>query len=333
MTSPLSATLFSDPACPFGYSENPALRVIEWRYGSQIDWRLVLVGLSEDTSRYESHGYTPAAAGAGRRQIPRAARGCRSRSTPKSRLAASSRACRAVIAARREWPGSEWAVFRTLQLANFNTPLLFDDDDQLREVLSVVDGDRRRPHRLADRLARGAGRVRARQGRDAHRRRLADRAPGQGRQQRRRTSATPRRRWCSRAPPTVCGSRPAACRPVEAYDVLVANLDPTLERKAPPEDPAELLEHFQFGLTTQEVAALLTVSNDLPDRAGAERALLGARGRGPRRAPRARRRCAVDGARRPASAGASARSGAAGCLSRRSRTACRTAARRPAGSR
>src|SRR6202034_3481497 len=59
MTSPISATLFSDPACPFGYSENPALRVIEWRYGNQIDWRLVLVGLSEDTSRYEAHGYTP----------------------------------------------------------------------------------------------------------------------------------------------------------------------------------------------------------------------------------------------------------------------------------
>jgi hypothetical protein len=62
---------------------------------------------------------------------------------------------------------------------------------------------------------------------------------------------------------------------VEAYDVLVANLDPTLERKAPPEDPAELLEYFSYGLTTQEVAALLTVSNDLPDRPGAERALLG----------------------------------------------------------
>ena len=39
-----------------------------------------------------------------------------------------------------QWPGSEWAVFRTLQLANFNTPLLFDEDEQLREVLSVVDG-------------------------------------------------------------------------------------------------------------------------------------------------------------------------------------------------
>src|ERR1700733_12494169 len=139
MTSSISATLFSDPACPFGYSENPALRVIEWRYGNQIDWRLVLVGLSEDTSRYASNGYTP---------LRQAQSGIRFRDQwgmpfafkVKPRLAASSRACRAVIAARREWPGSEWAVFRALQIANFTTPLLFDADDQLREVLSGIGG-------------------------------------------------------------------------------------------------------------------------------------------------------------------------------------------------
>ncbi len=139
MTSPLSATLYSDPACPFGYSENPALRVIEWRYGSQIDWRLVLVGLSEDTARYASHGYTPLRQAQGGIRF-REQYGMPFALTVKARLSASSRACRAVIAARREWPGTEWAVFRTLQLANFNTPLLFDDDDQLREVLSVVEG-------------------------------------------------------------------------------------------------------------------------------------------------------------------------------------------------
>ena len=53
---------------------------------------------------------------------------------------------------------------------------------------------------------------------------------------------------------------------LEAYDVLVVNLDPALERKDPPEDPAALLEHFAAGLTTQEVALLMTSSNDLPDR-------------------------------------------------------------------
>ena len=36
----ISATLYNDPACPWAYSEQPALRVLEWRYGDQCsgDW-------------------------------------------------------------------------------------------------------------------------------------------------------------------------------------------------------------------------------------------------------------------------------------------------------
>ena len=63
-------------------------------------------------------------------------------------------------------------------------------------------------------------------------------------------------------------------QPVEAYDVLIANLDPTLERRPPPETPEPLLERFGDGLTTQEVAALLAVGNDAPDRVSAEAALI-----------------------------------------------------------
>ena len=63
-------------------------------------------------------------------------------------------------------------------------------------------------------------------------------------------------------------------QPVEAYDVLIANLDPALRREPAPSTPAPLLERFSDGLTTQEVAALLTVGNDAPDRDGAEAALL-----------------------------------------------------------
>ena len=55
----ISATLYSDPACPWAYSESPALRVIEWRYGDQLDWRLVVIGLTEDASQYVARGYTP----------------------------------------------------------------------------------------------------------------------------------------------------------------------------------------------------------------------------------------------------------------------------------
>ena len=64
-------------------------------------------------------------------------------------------------------------------------------------------------------------------------------------------------------------------QPVEAYDVLVANLDPGLDRRPAPDDPGPLLEaYFDEGLTTQEVAALLASGNDAPDRVAAERALI-----------------------------------------------------------
>ena len=273
MTSPLSATLYSDPACPYGYSENPALRVIEWRYGSQIDWRLVLVGLSETVERYELNGYTPLRMAQGHVRY-RDRWGMPFELTPKARLAASSRACRSVIAARREWPGSEWLVFRTLQLANFNTPLLFDEDDQLREVLSSVDAvDAERIIALID-----SPEVLAEYEADKAETRTAAGSPTELQGKAGNSDGSVRY-----TAPSVVFTRATdglrleagGMQPVEAYDVLVANLDPTLERQAPPEDVAELLEHFSSGLTSQEVAALMTVGNDLPDRPAAERALLG----------------------------------------------------------
>jgi len=278
MTAPISATLFSDPACPFAYSENPALRVIEWRYGAQIDWRLVLVGLSEDTSRYASNGYTPARQALGGVRF-RERYGMPFALDVKSRLSASSRACRAVIAARREWPGSEWAVFRTLQLANFNTPLIFDDDDHLREVLQVVPGvDPEKIVSLID-----DPEVVAEYEHDKELTRTAAGSPTE--LQGKAGNSDGKVRYTA---PSVIFTRATdglrleagGMQTVDAYDVLVANLDPTLERKDPPQDVAELLEHFKLGLTTQEVAALLAGNNELPDRTAAETALLGLVGEG-----------------------------------------------------
>ena len=61
---------------------------------------------------------------------------------------------------------------------------------------------------------------------------------------------------------------------IEAYDVIVANLIPDGERRGVPDDPLELLTAFPAGLTTQEVAQLLTRGNDAPDRVEAEVAML-----------------------------------------------------------
>ncbi len=63
-------------------------------------------------------------------------------------------------------------------------------------------------------------------------------------------------------------------QPLLAYDVLLANLDASLERTPPPDSPMPLLEHFRDGLTTAEVAALLADGPDpVPDLEDARRAL------------------------------------------------------------
>ena len=68
--------------------------------------------------------------------------------------------------------------------------------------------------------------------------------------------------------------------------MLIANLDPTLERHAPPEEPLDALRAFPDGLVTQELAAIMAHNNQLPDRAAAERALIELARRGRRAARR-----------------------------------------------
>lgn len=64
-------------------------------------------------------------------------------------------------------------------------------------------------------------------------------------------------------------------QPLLAYDVLIANLDPSIRRTPPPEGPEPLLARFFDGLTTAEVAALLADGPDpVPDLEATERALV-----------------------------------------------------------
>jgi predicted DsbA family dithiol-disulfide isomerase len=266
----ISATLYSDPACPWAYSENPALRVIEWRYGDQLDWRLVLVGLTEDASQYEARGYTPLRGALGQ-ALFRRRYGMPFSPAPKPRLSATSRACRAVVAARHASPGSEWRVFRAIQLANFTTPLVLDDDDQLADAIRAV------PDVDADAIV---GAIDSPEVVEAYE---ADKLETRGAagsaaelQGKTRISDGPVRFTAPSVAFESNGTRLVAggFQPVEAYDVLVANIDPTLLREPPPDTPEPLLERFPDGVTTQEVAALMTPGNEKPDRAAAEASLL-----------------------------------------------------------
>jgi len=266
----IQATLYSDPACPWAYSESPALRVIDWRYGDQLDWRMVLIGLTEDASHYAERGYTPLRGAVGHAMF-RSRYGMPFSPAPKARLSGTSRACRVVVAARLDHPGIEWRVFRALQLANFTTPLLLDDDEQLVDALRGVPGID--AHAVVARID-DPDVVQAYE-RDKRETRSAAGSAAELQGKTRITDGPVR----FTAPSVVFSENGTSLvaggfQPVEAYDVLVANLDPTLRREPPPETPEPLLERFADGLVTQEVAALMASGNDRPDRAAAEAALL-----------------------------------------------------------
>jgi 2-hydroxychromene-2-carboxylate isomerase len=264
----ISATLYTDPACPWAYSEIPALRVLDWRYGDQLNWRLVVIGLTEDAAQYVARGYTPLRGALGQLRFRRY--GMPFSPEPKSRISATARACRAIVATRL-MGGDEWRVLRGLQLANFTTPLLLDDDQQLAAALRTlpgIDADaivaRLDDPDVSEAYERDRAEARTAAGSPAEFQGKTANSDGQVR---------------FTAPSVVferAGQRLVAggFQPVEAYDILVANLDPTLHRQAVPATPQPLLAHFPDGLTTQEVALLLAEGNDPPNRGTAEQSLL-----------------------------------------------------------
>jgi protein-disulfide isomerase-like protein with CxxC motif len=266
----IEVTLFNDPGCPWGYSESPALAVLRWRYGAQLDWRLVTIGLAESTERYETAGYTPSRMVAGQLMF-RERYGMPFALLPRTRVLATARACRAIVATRLLDPPRELAVLRALQFAWFNTTLLLDEDADLAQALQVVPG----LEVAAIIAALEDPRVSEAYEADKRETREAQGSPTHFQGKARQTDGPVR----YSAPSLVfrLGERrleAGGFQTVEAYDVLIANLDPALQREAPPEDPLAALERFPEGLVTQEVAAIMAKGNDPPDRAGAERALI-----------------------------------------------------------
>lgn len=275
MPDTIATTLYTDPACPWAYSENPALRVLEWRYGPQLDWRLVTIGLTESAEQYIARGYTPLRAARGQTNFRRF--GMPFAPEPKSRVSATARACRAIVAARLAAPGSEWKALRALQLSQFTTSLVLDDDERVAAVVGAATG-------ISAQTILGmldAPEVTEAYQRDRAEARSAERSAAERQGKTANTDGIVRY-TASSVTFERAGVKLVAggFQPIEAYDVLVANLDPAIDRRAAPDDVADVIAAFPHGLTTQEVAAVLTKSNDRVDRAAAELALLDLVGEG-----------------------------------------------------
>lgn len=257
----ITAFHFTDPGCPWAYSWRPAHARLVWRFGDQVEWRLVLIGLSETAEAYEARGYTPARMAAGLRGFQRRF-GMPFTLVVKPRVAGTSRACRAIVAAREIDPALGEAALQALQVMHFTTAGLLDEDDDLRRALARIPGlDAGAVVAGLDDAevvsAYEAGRALARS---------AERSPTHA-QGRHSTSDGPVRYT---APSVIFEHRDGrrievgGFQPFEAYDTALANLDASLERRPPPDDAAQALSVFADALTTAEVAAVLRPS-DLVD--------------------------------------------------------------------
>ena len=256
---------FSDPGCPWAYSARPAHARLRWRFADQLAWRLVVIGLSESAEAYERRGFTPQRAVDGQR-VFRERFGMPFALLAKPRMAGTGRACRAIVAARERAPELAEDALRALQLLQFTTARPLDDEAALREALDAVAGldaelaisrldhpDVEAAYQADRALARSAqGGATEAQGRHS-------------------TSDGPVRFTA----PSLLFRHPdgrsfeaGGFQPFEAYDLALANLDPTLERRSPPQDALTALRAFPEGLTTAEVASLRRPSDlvdaDLP---------------------------------------------------------------------
>jgi protein-disulfide isomerase-like protein with CxxC motif len=266
----IEATLFTDAGCPWAYSANPALRVLEWRFRDQLSWRLVMIGLREKPSDAAVRTYDPERALA-RWKVFESRYGMPFAVEPKPRPAGTGRGCRAVVAAGQLDPGSEWRVFRALQIANFTGSGYLDDVESIREALCRVEGID------ADRIADAIDDPDVVDEFERQRAEARSAAGTPSEAQDKTTVSDGAVRYTAPSVLFMRGDEVAHAggwQPLLSYDTVLANFAPALERVPAPESPEPLLEFFPDGLTTAEVALLLAEGSDpVPDREAAEASL------------------------------------------------------------
>ena len=264
----MRVTHITDPACPWAYSEEPAITALHWRYGDQLQWRSVMIGLRESGADYEAAGYTPERHAGTPARFKRF--GMPFGEMRRPRLSGTGRACRAIVSARMESEHAAYLALRALRFGWMTTNLLMDEDEAIAQTLATVpeldveaimacidtpEVEEAYQHDRAEARS-AAGSAASLQGKTAN-------SDGV---ERYTASSLIFERGDLRM---VAGG----WQPLAAYDVIVANLDPTLRCRPVPGSPTELLEELPYGLTTREVALTMAARNNEPDDAAAADAL------------------------------------------------------------
>jgi predicted DsbA family dithiol-disulfide isomerase len=253
----VAITEFTDPACPWAWSAEPFRRRLQWLYGDALDWEHRMVVLADSGDEYEAKGFTPEKMATAFASIARD-HGMPIDTSPRDRMAATAPACRAVVAARLHAPEAELALLRAFRVRHFAGGHL---DDQ-----ATIDGAAADAGLDAGELGawmrRGEVEQALEQDRAAARnptraaRVLDDKLAGWSGGRRYTCPSYEIVRRSDGLRIAVPGFQPFA-----AYDVVLANLVPAIERRAAPDSVAEVLEWAGEPLATREVAVVCDIDH------------------------------------------------------------------------
>ncbi len=265
---PIAVVHYTDPGCPWAYSAEPFVRALEWRYGDGLTWRTCMVGLAEDPQRYIDAGYTGEQMTQWHIEF-RDRFGMPFATFPRERPAATGLACRLVVSARRQGHDAADAVLRALRFSWFTDPRPHDTLDVLEPIVRAVPGID------ADAVIAGLDDPAVEEAYLADKRRSRTILPPATAQGKTANSDGEERYTAPSLTFEHDGEMLVAAgwQPLAAYDVCIANLDPTLPQRGPA-GPDETLSAFPRGLTTFEVALLNCARNDDPNLVAAEEALI-----------------------------------------------------------
>jgi predicted DsbA family dithiol-disulfide isomerase len=256
----LLVTEYTDAACPWAWSAEPMRWRLRWLYGDGLRWQLRMIGLTSDPDEYGRRGFTPEGMAAGYADFAKRY-GMPLETTPRPRLGATLPACRAVVATRMHAPAQEEALLRRLRVHAMTRPSAMLDDQLTIARAAHESGIN--PAELERWCADPAVEQALAEDMDAARR---PSLPGLA--LRHKLSRWGEDGWRYTAPSFVFSRADGAVidapgfQPSLAYEVAVANLDPQLPRREPPESVEEVLTWAGAPLATQEVAEVMGLARE-----------------------------------------------------------------------
>jgi predicted DsbA family dithiol-disulfide isomerase len=249
--APLTLREFTDPACPFALSAEPARLRLDWLYGDQIDRRLHMVVLSERPEDYLDQGFTPELLAEGLGYVQRLY-GMPIDRHPRPRMIATVVACRAVVAARLNAPRYERALLRRLMVRAMAGELI----DEPEVIAAAAEDAGIDEHELRGWMTEPETEA------VLHADVASARAPSPAARALRHKLAPTETGWRYTCPSIEMeaedGSRLdlPGFHELPAYEVAIANLAPDLARRADPSSVEKVLEWAGEPLATAEVAAI-----------------------------------------------------------------------------